>query len=41
MPGHMAFIDLDGLFYSATLLFFIFDPFASVPVFIAITKGYD
>jgi multiple antibiotic resistance protein len=41
MPGHMAFLDLDGLFYSATLLFFIFDPFASVPVFIAMTKGYD
>lgn len=41
MPGHMDFLDLDGLFYSATLLFFIFDPFASVPVFIAMTKSYD
>lgn len=37
----MDLIDLNGLFYAATLLFFIFDPFASVPVFIAMTKGYD
>jgi multiple antibiotic resistance protein len=34
-------IPLDGLFYAATLLFFIFDPFASVPLFIAMTKGLD
>ncbi len=37
----MAFIDPNQLFYAATLLFFIFDPFASVPVFIAMTKGYS
>ncbi|NLI74462.1 MAG: MarC family protein [Euryarchaeota archaeon] len=34
-------IQLDGLLYAATLLFFIFDPFASVPLFIAMTKGLD
>lgn len=34
-------IDLNGLFYAATLLFFIFDPFASLPVFMALTKGYE
>lgn len=34
-------LQLDGLFYAATLLFFIFDPFASVPLFIAMTKGLD
>lgn len=34
-------LDLNGLFYAATLLFFVFDPFASLPVFIALTKGYD
>jgi multiple antibiotic resistance protein len=37
----MAFLDPNELFYAATLLFFIFDPFASVPVFIAMTKGYS
>jgi multiple antibiotic resistance protein len=30
---------LEGLIYSAVLLFFIFDPFASLPIFIALTKG--
>ena len=34
-------LQLDGLIYAATLLFFIFDPFASVPLFIAMTKGLD
>lgn len=34
-------IDLNGLFYAATLLFFVYDPFASLPVFMALTKGYD
>ena len=34
-------LQLDGLLYAATLLFFIFDPFASVPLFIAMTKGLD
>jgi multiple antibiotic resistance protein len=29
---------LEGLVYSAVLLFFIFDPFASLPVFICMTK---
>ncbi len=33
-------VDLTGLIYSATLLFFIFDPFASLPIFIALTKNY-
>ncbi|MDW5562751.1 MAG: MarC family protein [Methanomassiliicoccus sp.] len=37
----MPFLDPNELFYAATLLFFIFDPFASVPVFIAMTKGYN
>jgi len=37
----LGFIQLDGLIYAATLLFFIFDPFASVPMFIAMTKGLD
>ncbi len=32
---------LDGLIYATTLLFFIFDPFASVPMFIAMTTGLD
>lgn len=29
---------LEGLVYSAVLLFFIFDPFASLPIFMAMTK---
>ncbi len=33
-------IDLNGLVYAATLLFFVFDPFASLPIFIAMTKDY-
>jgi multiple antibiotic resistance protein len=33
--------DLSALIYATTLLFFIFDPFASLPVFIALTKDYD
>lgn len=32
---------LNGFIYSATLLFFVFDPFASLPIFIALTKDYD
>ena len=30
---------LDELIYATTLLFFIFDPFATVPMFITLTKG--
>lgn len=37
----MAFLDPNELFLAATLLFFIFDPFASVPVFLAMTKGFS
>jgi len=33
MPG------LEDLFYATTLLFFIFDPFATVPMFITLTRG--
>ncbi len=33
MPG------IDELIYATTLLFFIFDPFATVPMFISLTKG--
>ncbi len=33
MPG------FDELFYATTLLFFIFDPFATVPMFITLTRG--
>ncbi len=36
----IAGIDLTGLVYAATLLFFVYDPFASLPIFIALTKGY-
>ncbi|HRU12005.1 MAG TPA: MarC family protein, partial [Methanomassiliicoccales archaeon] len=32
MPG------FDELIYATTLLFFIFDPFATVPMFITLTK---
>jgi multiple antibiotic resistance protein len=31
--------DLDALIYATTLLFFIFDPFATVPMFITLTRG--
>ncbi|HEY3419176.1 MAG TPA: MarC family protein [Methanomassiliicoccales archaeon] len=34
-------MDLNGLIYAATLLFFIFDPFASIPIFICMTKDLD
>ena len=34
-------MQLDGLVYAATLLFFIFDPFASLPIFICMTKDLD
>lgn len=37
----MSAVDLSGLIYASTLLFFIFDPFASLPVFMALTKGYE
>jgi len=30
---------IEDLIYSTTLLFFIFDPFATVPLFISMTKG--
>jgi multiple antibiotic resistance protein len=32
---------LDNLVYATALLFFIFDPFASLPIFIGMTKGFD
>ncbi|MCE5296490.1 MAG: MarC family protein [Euryarchaeota archaeon] len=32
---------LEGLVISATLLFFIFDPFASLPIFITMTNGQN
>jgi multiple antibiotic resistance protein len=34
-------MDLNGLIYATTLLFFIFDPFASIPIFICMTKDLD
>lgn len=34
-------MDLNGLIYAVTLLFFIFDPFASIPIFICMTKDLD
>jgi multiple antibiotic resistance protein len=34
-------MDLNGLVYAVTLLFFIFDPFASIPIFICMTKDLD
>jgi len=34
-------MELDGLVYAITLLFFIFDPFASLPIFICMTKDLD
>jgi len=36
----LEWVDFSGLIYAATLLFFIFDPFASLPIFIALTKSY-
>ncbi len=32
---------LEQLVYAVALLFFIFDPFASLPIFICMTKGFD
>ncbi len=32
---------LDQLIYAVALLFFIFDPFASLPIFISLTKSMD
>jgi len=32
-------MEFEGLFYATTLLFFIFDPFATVPMFITLTRG--
>ena len=32
---------LDQLIYAVALLFFIFDPFASLPIFISLTKNMD
>ena len=34
-------MQLEGLVYAVTLLFFIFDPFASLPIFICMTKDLD
>jgi multiple antibiotic resistance protein len=34
-------LNADMLFYAITLLFFIFDPFASLPIFISLTKTFD
>lgn len=34
-------MDIEGLIYAVTLLFFIFDPFASLPIFICMTKDLD
>jgi multiple antibiotic resistance protein len=34
-------MQFEGLIYAATLLFFIFDPFASLPIFICMTKDLD
>jgi multiple antibiotic resistance protein len=33
--------EIDSLLYAVGLLFFIFDPFASLPIFIALTKNSD
>ncbi len=33
--------DIESLLYAIGLLFFIFDPFASLPIFICLTKNYD
>ncbi len=33
--------NLDQLIYAVALLFFIFDPFASLPIFISLTKNMD
>jgi multiple antibiotic resistance protein len=34
-------MQIDGLVYAVTLLFFIFDPFASLPIFICMTRELD
>ncbi|NYT12516.1 MAG: MarC family protein [Methanomassiliicoccales archaeon] len=34
-------MDLQALVYAAAIFFFIFDPFATLPVFISSTKGLD
>ncbi len=34
-------MEIEGLIYAVTLLFFIFDPFASLPIFICMTKDLD
>ena len=34
-------MQIEGLVYAVTLLFFIFDPFASLPIFICVTKDLD
>lgn len=33
--------DIDTLIYAVSLLFFIFDPFASLPIFISMTRSMD
>ncbi|MCQ5376170.1 MAG: MarC family protein [Methanomassiliicoccales archaeon] len=34
-------MDLSEIIYASTLLFFIFDPFASLPIFISLTKNFS
>ncbi|MEM2943726.1 MAG: MarC family protein [Methanomassiliicoccales archaeon] len=34
-------MDLSAIVYASTLLFFIFDPFASLPIFISLTKDFS
>jgi multiple antibiotic resistance protein len=34
-------MQIEGLIYAITLLFFIFDPFASLPIFICMTRDQD
>jgi multiple antibiotic resistance protein len=38
---HSPMQGIDDLIYATTLLFFIFDPFATVPMFITLTKGQN
>jgi multiple antibiotic resistance protein len=34
-------MEFSDLIYATTLLFFIFDPFASLPIFITLTKSFS
>ena len=40
-PRWKALSDIESLLYAVGLLFFIFDPFASLPIFICLTKNSD